>query len=139
MTIHPIPFHAAPPERAALAALHGLVETHGEALVEAAGLLGGPHEAVRALALLAGLGRVPRPTRSQRAALVRLHRLLALDLDPAHGAGLPSDDPRVRAICALADARGAMPEGLAEPAPAPAPAFEPIPAAPSVALRLRAG
>ena len=93
----------------------------------------------RTLALLAGLGRVPRPTRSQRAELVRLHRLLRLDLDPAHGAGLHPDDPRVHALCTLADALGAVLAGLAEPATGSAPAFEPIPAAPSVALRLRAG
>lgn len=139
MTIHPIPFRAAPPERAALAALHGLVENHGEALVEAAGLLGGPREAARALALLAGLGRVPRPTRSQRAELVRLHRLLRLDLDPAHGAGLHPDDPRVHALCTLTDALGAVLAGLAEPATAPAPDARPIALAASAAPRRRAG
>jgi hypothetical protein len=49
---------------------------------------------------------------------VRLHRVLCLQLDPAHGADLHPADPRVHEVCQLTDALRGLLDHLAAPAPA---------------------
>ena len=119
------PFHsrAASSERTALLAARRLFAARGEALAEAAGLVAGPAEGARAAALAARVVGAARLGPGLCAELVRLHRLLSLRLDPAHGADIHPDDPRVHAICELTDAVGdllgaiaAVPEGVG-PAP----------------------
>ena len=123
MSVHSLPLD---PERAALLAARSLVGERREALAEAARLIAGRREAARVLALAAALGRAPRLMRPLRAEIERLAALLALELDPGHGAGLHPADPRVPEICLLADAVARLIEEIAPPEPA-APAVRAVP------------
>ena len=99
------PFHPRPAssERMALLGARRFFAAQGEALAEAAGLVAGPAEAARAAALAARVAGAARLGPGLRAEFVRLHRLLSLRLDPAHGADLHPDDPKVHVICLMTD------------------------------------
>ena len=127
MTVLSLPRRFLDPERAALVAARRLIDGQVEALAAAAALIAGRREAARVLALAAALGRAPRLTRPLRAEIEWLAALLALELDPGHGAGLHPADPRVPEICLLADAVARLVEEIASPEPA-APAAEAVPA-----------
>ena len=77
------------------------------------------------------LGRAPRLTRPLRAEIGWLAALLALELDPGHGAGLHPADPRVPEIRLLADAVARLIEEIAASEPA-APAARAVLAVPSM-------
>ena len=134
MSVHSLPLD---PERAALLAARGLVGERREALAEAARLIAGRREAARVLALAAALGRAPRLTQALRTEIEWLAALLALELDPGHGAGLHPADPRVPEICLFADAVARLIEEIAPPEPAApaARAVAPVPRRPSLATR----
>ena len=119
-TIHPLPTRPVPPERAALVAVRLFLSLHGEAVARAAELIAGPHEGTRARGLLDAVGHAATLTPALRRELERLHALLTLQLDPAHGADVEPDDPVVHQLCLVADAVGDLLAALAPPAPEPA-------------------
>ena len=96
---------------AAEAALARFLLGHCEALVSAAALLGGPPAVRRTARLLEGFVDSSCITRRQRAELVELHRLLALDrvgdpesLEADCFARIDPASPEVESICEMTDA-----------------------------------
>ena len=83
---------------------------HGEALAQAADLLGGPSAEGRARRLAGAAAHAPRMSRSLQRELEALHRLLALedvaDLDGVEAACFAEIDPAsplVEEVCLLSD------------------------------------
>ena len=90
--------------------LRRFLAQHGEALAQAADLLGGPAAEGRARRLAEAAGRAPRLSRSLQGELEALHRLLSLedvaDLDGVEMACFAAIDPAsrlVEEVCLLTD------------------------------------
>ncbi len=95
---------------AGLAAAHGFLAEHGDALCSASLLLGGPAAERRYLALFSGLSEARALRRHHLRKLIEAHRLLTLQHvgDPdreetALFAKIDPADPRVHDLCRLAD------------------------------------
>lgn len=109
MSIQPVQFRTAGDDRA-LEISRNFFHEYGEAMPNAAALLGGPTAHRRCLRLLADIAESAVLTRALKHELVWLHRLVMLDFvgDPEHEETacfmtLDIMDPRVDDLCVLAD------------------------------------
>jgi hypothetical protein len=102
--------------RADQVAVRDFMRRWGDDLTSAARTVGGETEARRTARLLSRLRSAAVLRSEDRAALVRLHRLLMLDAEPAEPAWMMRhpDEPAVHAVCLCADALRALLERLSK-------------------------
>lgn len=109
MSIQSVLFHTAGVDRA-LELTKDFFDEHGEAMLNAAAMLGGPAAHRRCLRLFANIGENAFLSKALKHELVWLHRLVMLDFvgDPerdetAHFMAIDLQDPRVEEVCFGAD------------------------------------
>src|SRR5690606_23501652 len=123
MSIQPVQFRTAGDDRA-LGLTKDFFDGHGEAMLNAAAMLGGPAAHRRCLRLIADIARSVVLSKALKHELVWLHRLVMLDFvgDPEREEtvrfmALDIRDPRVEEICFEADRLSDLLVAIAEEHP----------------------